>query len=121
MTLLYVNVISHLCNTVRIAVQDFSSEQPNGKSTLPPLGQMRIAHKQRHTPVQSWTAYPKYMFFPQIALADEVTQQFCRCLKEKDNLEDNLSRDLNLLWAIVQYFMTFSVVIPVSITDTHWT
>lgn len=39
---------------VRMEVQDFSSEQLNGKSTLPPLGQMRIAHKQHQTPEPHW-------------------------------------------------------------------
>lgn len=31
--------------TVRLEVDNLNSEQLNGKSTLPPLGQMRIAHK----------------------------------------------------------------------------
>lgn len=82
---------------------DLSGEQLNGKSTLPSLGQMRIAHSTQTKPnsiaglmiLIYALCISKLQVYPQIALQDEVTQQFCRCVKSE--ITADFSKDLYLL------------------------
>lgn len=58
------------------------SEQLNGKSTLPPLGQMGIAHKLKSTAqlmILLCTAYPNYLFCPNCSCRwnDTAVLQVC--------------------------------------------